>query len=72
MSYCPVTREGRVVITYLNMMNVSQAEIARRIGRHRGTVGRELRRSRDVFGSCHYQPAHDRAPEVEPPAPRVP
>ncbi len=31
MSHSHVTREERVVITYLNMMNVSQAEIARRI-----------------------------------------
>ena len=60
MSHSHVTREERVVITYLNMMNVSQAEIARRIGHHRGTVGRELRRNRDIFGNYHYEPADDR------------
>lgn len=63
MSHSHVTREERIVITYLNMMNVSQAEIARRIGHHRGTVGRELRRNLDFFGHYHYQPAHDRANE---------
>ena len=63
MSHSHVTREERVVITYLNMMNVSHAEITRRIGHHRGTVGRELRRNLDFFGYYHYQSAHDRASE---------
>ncbi len=35
----------------------SNAQIARQLGRHRATIGRELRRNRDVFKVYHYIPA---------------
>jgi len=47
----------RYVITHMHNAGFSNTEIARRIGRHRATIGRELRRNRDVFDVYHYDPA---------------
>jgi IS30 family transposase len=49
-----LTIEQRIVIFYLNMTGQSNAKIARKIGCHRATVGRELQRNRSPFG--HYLP----------------
>jgi transposase, IS30 family len=47
----------RYVITHMHNAGFSNTAIGRRLGRHRATVGRELRRNRDVFGVYHYDPA---------------
>jgi transposase, IS30 family len=49
--------QERYVITHMHQAGFSHAAIARRLGRHRATIGRELRRNRDVFGGYHYDPA---------------
>jgi len=49
MSYRHLTESERTVIFYLNMDNRSQAEIARKLGRHPTTIGRELRRNLNVM-----------------------
>ncbi len=47
----------RYVITHMHNAGFSNAQIARQLGRHRATIGRELRRNRDVFKVYHYIPA---------------
>jgi transposase, IS30 family len=47
----------RYVITHMHHAGFCNTQIARRLGRHRATIGRELRRNRDVFGGYHYDPA---------------
>ena len=47
----------RYVITHMHNAGFSNTAIARRIGRHRATIGRELHRNRDVFDVYHYDPA---------------
>jgi transposase, IS30 family len=47
----------RYVITHMHNAGFSNAVIARQVGCHRATIGRELRRNRDVFDVYHYQPA---------------
>jgi len=54
MSYRHLTESERTVIFYLQMDGRSKAEIARRIGRHASTIGRELRRNVGCLG--HYLP----------------
>jgi IS30 family transposase len=54
MSKGNLTMQERSIIFYLNMTGVKHAEIGRRLGRHRATIGRELRRNVSVFG--HYLP----------------
>lgn len=58
-----LTTEERYVITHMNMAGCKPAQIARRLGRHRGTIGRELDRNRDVFGGYHYDGAQRLADE---------
>ena len=53
----------RYVITHMYQAGCSDAAIARHLGRHRATIGRELRRNRDVFGVYHYDPAQRLADE---------
>lgn len=57
MSHTHLSTEERCHITHLHMAGYSNAHIARRIGRHRGTITRELNRNRDDLGQYHYQPA---------------
>jgi len=61
MSHTHLTHDERIVITYLKMTHVPQAEIARRIGRNPGTVCRELQRNRDFCGHYHYEQAQHKA-----------
>ena len=49
--------QERYVITHMHNAGFSNATIARQIGRHCATIGRELRRNRDVFDVYHYHPA---------------
>lgn len=53
--------QERYVITHMHNAGFSNTQIARHLGRHRATVGRELRRNRDVFGVYHYDPAQREA-----------
>jgi len=46
MSYTHLTLQDRCCIYHQQAAQYSKAEIARRIGRHRGTIGRELKRMR--------------------------
>lgn len=63
MPHPQLTTNDRYIITHLHMAGQSNAAIARRLGRHRATIGRELSRNRDVFDNYHYlhaQPAAQR------------
>ena len=61
MPNCDLTMEERIVIFYLNMTGAKHDEIGRRLGRHRATIGRELKRNVSPFS--HYLPdiAHRKA-----------
>lgn len=54
MPYTQLTTKERYQITYMRMTGMSQAEIARELGRHRGTICRELARNPDRFCGYHY------------------
>ena len=56
-----LTMEERYQITHLHMHGHKPAEIARRLGRHRGSIGRELERNADPMGGYHYQSAQHQA-----------
>ena len=45
MKYRQLNAEERSVLAALRTLGLSQAEIAREMGRHRSTIGRELRRN---------------------------
>ena len=50
MSYTHLTRKERYFIYHMTMAGWSSAKIGRRIGRHRGTIRRELRRNATRWG----------------------
>lgn len=50
MSYHHLTMDERNVIYRMRFQGYSHAEIARCLGRHRGTIGRECRRNAAVDG----------------------
>lgn len=60
MPYRQLTTDERYQITHMHQAGFSNAEIARRIGRHRATVGRELARNIDAYGG-YDDMAADRA-----------
>lgn len=60
MKYQQLTLEERLLISHLLKQGFSHAEVARQMGRHRSTIGRELARNR-CFGcdsSYRYSRAH--------------
>ena len=61
MPYTQLTKDERYVITHLNNAGISYAEIARQLGRHRATIGREIKRNLDSFRQYHYEPAQRQA-----------
>jgi len=61
MPISQLTTDERYQITYLHMHGHSPAEIGRRLGRHRGTIGRELERNTDSMGGYHYLSAQAKA-----------
>lgn len=58
-----LTMDERYLITHMHMAGYSQAAIGRRLGRHRGTIGRELARNRDDWAGYHYESAQRLARE---------
>lgn len=56
-----LTTDERYQITYLHMHGHSPAEIGRRLGRHRATIGRELERNADPMDGYHYLSAQAKA-----------
>ena len=62
MNYRQLNAEERSVLAALRRLGLSQAEIARQLGRHRSTVGRELRRNAAPYdGWYRARRAHQRA-----------
>jgi len=56
-----LTRDERHQITHLHQAGHKPAEIGRRLGRHRGTIGRELQRNRDPMDGYHGGWAQEQA-----------
>jgi len=57
MPHHQLTTHERYLITHLHQAGFGNADIGRRLGRHRATVGRELSRNRDAWGGYHYDSA---------------
>jgi IS30 family transposase len=55
MSYCQITAAERYPIAVLRQQGLPRATIAQVLGRHRSTIGRELRRNRTAHDGC-YRP----------------
>ena len=58
MPYRHLSQYERYVIFFLNMMDMSNAEIGRRLLRSRSTISRELRRNRNLADQYLYDYAH--------------
>lgn len=56
-----LTTDERYTITHLYMAGHTPAEIGRRLGRDRGTIGREIDRNPDPMGGYHYASAQQQA-----------
>ena len=62
MKYRQLNAEERSVLAALRTVGLNQAEIARELGRHRSTVGRELKRNSAPYdGGYRSARAHQRA-----------
>ena len=62
MNYRQLNAEERSVLAALRRLGLSQAEMARQLGRHRSTVGRELKRNSAPYdGGYRSVRAHQRA-----------
>lgn len=61
MPYQQITLDERSDISRLRGLGCSLAEIARRLGRHRSTIYRELARNRSLRGQYEWYHAHCRA-----------
>lgn len=62
MTYRQITLEDRIAISVLRKEGHCHAEIARRLGFHRSTIGREIRRNRCGYdGDYRYSKADKRA-----------
>ncbi len=56
MTYYQITSEERYTIAALRREGFCSAEIARRLGRHRSTISREVRRNSSPSDGC-YRPS---------------
>ena len=56
MTYYQITSEERYTIAALRREGFCSAEIARRLGRHRSTISREVRRNSSRSDGC-YRPS---------------
>jgi transposase, IS30 family len=56
MTYRQLTAEDRYIISACRMQGLSNAAIARQLGCHRSTVGREIERNRCALDGC-YRPS---------------
>jgi IS30 family transposase len=62
MNYEQLNAEERCVLAALRSVGLSKAEIARQMGRHRSTVGRELKRKAAPHdGRYRAERAHPRS-----------
>ena len=57
MSYQQITSNERYIISHLKKQGLSNAEIARQIGRHRSTIGREIQRNSCWITDGAYRPS---------------
>lgn len=56
MAYYQITSEERYMLSSMRMQGYSNAQIARKLGRHRSTIGREIKRNSARYDNC-YRPS---------------